>query len=119
MSNFVAWTLFFVGIAHLVFGFVRFKKPLVRAASAGFINQFQEIEAYAAFWFLMSGPPLMLSGHLAIHAVAAGDHSSLQLIGIYTFVSAVIGAIAFPKSPFWVPLVLSPFLVAAGYGMLS
>ncbi len=119
MANIVAWALFFVGIIHLVFGIVRFKRQLAQAVSAGFINQFKEIEAYAAFWFLMSGPPLMLSGHIALHAIAVGDFYSLKTIGIYTFISAIIGVIAFPKSPCWAPLVLSPLLIAAGYGGLQ
>jgi membrane glycosyltransferase len=42
----------------------------------------------------------------------------LRIVGIYTLVSSVVGVIAFPKSPFWALLLLSPLLIAAGYGLL-
>ncbi|TFC93253.1 hypothetical protein E3T28_11890 [Cryobacterium sinapicolor] len=117
MSTIAAWILFFLGLAHIAFGIVKFRKHIAHAISGGFINKFKETEAYGAFWFLMSGPPLMLSGQIAVHAISVGDFYALKVIGIYTLVSAVIGVIAFPKSPFWGMVVLAPLLIAAGYGV--
>lgn len=54
MSKAVAWAVFVLGIAHIVFGIVRFKVPLAEAVSAGFIGQFREPEVRrTAFWFIM------------------------------------------------------------------
>jgi uncharacterized protein DUF6463 len=114
MSKVVAWAVFAVGVAHIVFGLVRFKAPLAEALAAGFIDQFRHSEArQAAFWFLMCGPLLMLVGHMAVRAVAAGDQAVLRIIGSYALAAAVVGIAAFPKSPLWSLLVLAIALIAA------
>lgn len=119
MSNTVAWALFILGIAHILFGIARFKGPLAEAVAGGFVGQFKEPEVRrTAFWFLMCGPLLMLAGHVAIHAVAVGDLALLRIIGAYAFASSVVGVAAFPRSPLWALFFLSPMLLAAGYGLL-
>jgi uncharacterized membrane protein HdeD (DUF308 family) len=119
MSNIVAWAQLTLGVIHIVFGIIRFKAPLADAVSAGFIGQFQVPEARrTAFWFLMCGPLLILSGHIAVHAVTVNDLALLRIVGIYTLLSSIVGVVAFPKSPFWCSIVLSPLLIAAGYGLL-
>ena len=115
MSKLAAWSLFALGIAHVVFGVLRFKSPLSDAIAAGFIGQFAEPELRrTAFWFIMVGPLLVLVGHIAIRAVAADDHALLKVIGSYGFVTAVVGIAAFPKSPLWLLLIVSLALIYAG-----
>jgi Family of unknown function (DUF6463) len=117
MSKGVAWAVFVIGIAHIVFGIIRFKIPLAEAVAAGFVGQFKEPEIRrTAFWFIMCGPLLMLVGHLAIRAVAAGDRPLLKVIGIYALISSAIGIAAFPMSPLWLLFVLSLVLIASGRG---
>lgn len=119
MANAVVWFMFLLGIAHIFFGFVKFKEPVAGAFSAGFLGQFAVPEARrTAFWFLIFGPLLMLAGHVGIHAVAAGDLVLLRILGFYAFATAVLGVAAFPKSPFWAPLFVAPVQIAIGYGLL-
>jgi hypothetical protein len=119
MANAVAWGLFALGVAHIVFGLVKFRGPLADALSAGFVGQFQVPEVRrTAFWFMVCGPFLMLAGHAAIHAVSVGDLALLKLIGLYATLTSLIGVAAFPKSPFWGALLLSPLLLAAGHGLI-
>lgn len=119
MANAAAWFMFFLGIAHIVFGLVRFKGPVIDAVAAGYIGKFAAPEVRrTAFWFLIFGPLLMLAGQVGIHAVAQGDLALLRMLGIYAFAIAVLGVTAFPKSPFWAPLFVAPVLVAVGYGWL-
>ncbi|MCE9573543.1 MAG: DUF6463 family protein [Deltaproteobacteria bacterium] len=119
MSIVVAWLLFGLGVAHVAFGLVKFKAPLAAAASAGFVGQFQVPEVRrTAFWFTLFGLPLMLAGHIAVHAVGVRDHALLKVIGGYVLLTSLIGVLAIPRSPFWAPLVLGPLLLAAGYGWL-
>lgn len=119
MAIIFAWILFGLGIGHIVFGLFKFKTPISEAISAGFIGQFQTPEIRrTAFWFLIGGPLLMLIGHIAIHAATTGDLEVLKIIGIYLFVMSVIGVTAFPKSPILTTLILSPFFIAIGYGLL-
>ena len=119
MAKGIAWAVFILGLAHVVFGILRFQAPLADAVAAGFIDQFKEHEVRrTAFWFLMCGPLLMLIGHLAIRAVAAGDRPVLKVIGVYALISSAIGIAAFPASPLWVLFFLSVLLIAAGYGRL-
>lgn len=120
MPHLAAWLTFALGLAHLVFGLVKYKKPLAEAVSAGYIGQFAAPAPEArrtAFWFVIFGPLLMAAGHVAIHAVAVGDLALLQILGIYVLVTALAGIAAFPKSPFWAALLLGPWLIATGYGL--
>ena len=120
MSNITAWAVFYLGVAHIVFGVVRFRVPLAAAVMAGFAGQFMRPEARrTAFWFLMCGALFMLAGHVAVHAVAVGDLKLLKVIGIYLFISSLIGVVAFPISPLWGPLLLSLLLMASGYGLMA
>ena len=119
MAHVAAWLMFFLGIAHIVFGLIRFKEPVADAVSDGFIGRFAVPEVRrTAFWFLIFGPMLMLAGHVGIHAAAQGDLALLRILGIYALVIAIVGVAAFPKSPFWAPLLVAPVLIAAGFGLL-
>jgi hypothetical protein len=119
MAATIAWALLALGVAHIAYGLVKFKVPLAEAAAAGIIGQFKAPEIRrTAFWFLMCGPLLILSGHVAVHAVAVGDFALLRIVGVYLLISSAAGVIVFPKSPLWALLLLSPALIAAGYGLL-
>lgn len=119
MSKIVAWAVFVLGAAHIVFGIVRFEAPLADAVFAGFSGQFAAPEIRrTAFWFVMCGPLLMLVGHLAIRASSVGDHGLLGIIGVYMLVFGVVGVMAFPASPLWALPVLAPLLIAVGKGWL-
>ncbi|NRF65534.1 hypothetical protein HLB44_00920 [Aquincola sp. S2] len=112
MALTLAWSLFALGIAHVVFGVLRFKEPLLGALADGFVGQFSAHESRrTAFWFLMAGPQLMLAGQVALHAVSHGQPGLLRLIGVYLLVCSAIGVAAFPKSPLPVALVLSVLLL--------
>lgn len=39
-------------------------------------------------------------------------------VGLVRFKGPLLGVTAFPRSPFWAPLLVSPVLVAAGYGLV-
>ena len=120
MANFISWTLFALGVAHIAFGLVRFQTALIEACRAGFAGQFKAPEVRrSAFWFLMCGPLLMLTGQVAVHAVAMSDLWLLKVIGAYLLVTCGIGVAAFPKSPLWAPLLLSPLFMLAGYGVIG
>ncbi|MFC6689780.1 hypothetical protein ACFQD2_00235 [Pseudomonas lini] len=61
----------------------------------------------------------MLAGQTAIHAVAVGDLALLKIVGIYVFVISIICVIAVPGSGFWAMLLVSPLIIAAGYGLYA
>ncbi len=112
-----AWSLLILGVAHIAFALVRFKRPLYEAVKDGFIGKFALPELRrTAFWFLIFGLPLMAAGHAAVHAVSAGDLVLIRILGYYVSVTSIIGALAFPKSPFSASLIVAVMLVAAGYG---
>ena len=118
-SSVIAWLLFVLGVAHVVVGLIKFRGPLRDAVAAGFVGEFQSPEVrLTAFWFTLFGLPLMLAGHVAVHAAAVGDLGQLRVVGGYVLVTSIVGVVAIPKSPFWVPLALSPLLLAAGSGWL-
>lgn len=119
MASVLAWLLFALGVAHLSFGVLKYRSALAGAISSGFVGRFKEPEERrTAFWFTIFALPLMLVGQIAVHAAAQADLGVLRLIGIYLLVTSVVGVAAFPRSPFWGPLLLAPFLVAVGYGLI-
>jgi uncharacterized protein DUF6463 len=119
VANVVAWVLFALGVGHIAYGLVKFNVPLSEAFAAGFVGQFMAPEVRrTAFWFLVVGPLLMLAGHAAVHAVATADLALLKLIGFYVLAISILGVSAFPLTPFLATLIVSPLLIAAGYGLL-
>jgi hypothetical protein len=120
MIAIAAWTILLLGIGHTLLGFYWFRKPLREAMAEGLIGRFTELPARRlAFWFIIFGPLLILAGHIAIHAAATADLTLLKMTGAYLFVTCVLGTIALPKSPFALVLLLSPVLVAGGYGWIG
>jgi hypothetical protein len=120
MANAVVWFVFALGVAHMVFGLVKFKAPLAEVVAAGFVDQFKHSELRrTAFWFLIFGPLVMLAGHAGVRAVAVGDLGLLRILGFYMLAIGLVGVLAFPKSPFWGALTASPLLIAVGYGWVS
>ena len=119
MASILAWILFGLGIGHIAFGLFKFKESISEAISSGFVAQFQTPEIRrTAFWFLITGFLVMLTGNITIHAATTGDLEILKITGIYLFVMSAIGVAAFPKSPISATLILSPLLIATGYGLL-
>jgi hypothetical protein len=120
MSIVVAWTLFALGLAHIAFGITKFKAPFAAAVSAGFVGQFRSHEdRRTALWFTILGPLFMLAGNVAIHAVKIGDLAQLKIVGFYVLFTSIICVVAVPRSGFWATLIVSPLLIAAGYGLVS
>lgn len=118
MSNIVAWTLFTLGVLHIPFGIIKFKTAFAAAVGGGFVDQFRAHEdRRAALWFTMLGPLFMLAGQAAVHAVAVGDLALLKMVGIYVLLISTICVVAVPKSGFWATLLISPLIIAAGYGL--
>ena len=115
-----AWTVFALGLAHVVVGLVFFRHQFAGAFAEGWIGRFQGIDSRrVAFWFTVCGPLAMMGGHIAVRAVHAGDLPLVAVIGYYLAAVALAGVTALPKSPFWAVLALAPVLIAGGHGWLG
>jgi hypothetical protein len=115
-----AWAVVLLGIAHTLYGLVRFKQPIEDAVRAGFVGQFAGIDSRRlAFWFTIVGPLLVMGGQVALHAAHRSDLELLKIVGTYMLVTSATGVLALPKSPFWIALALGPVFVAGGYGWLA
>ena len=120
MPKLIAWTFWGLGIAHLMYGAMRYKLPLRDALVEGYCNRFSQTEARrAAFWFMAFGPLLMLAGHTMVHAVSIGDLALVRIIGWYQLFIGLAGLLAFPKSPFVMASALAPLVLCVGYGVLT
>jgi hypothetical protein len=120
MAHTIAWFMVFLGLGHIAYGLRKFRAPLRAAWADGYIGQFAATEERrTAFWFLIFGPLIVLTGHTALHALDAGDLTLLKIVGSYLLLTSVLGAAAFPTSPFWVALPAGPLLIAAGYGLVA
>jgi uncharacterized membrane protein HdeD (DUF308 family) len=120
MAHTVAWFMVLLGLGHVAYGARKYAAPLRAAWSDGYIGQFAASEERrTAFWFMIFGPLVALAGHAALHAAATGDLVLLRIVGSYLLLTGVLGAAAFPKSPFWAAVPAGPLLIATGYGWLS
>lgn len=120
MAHTVAWFVVLLGLGHMAYGVRKYATPLRAAWASGYIGQFAAtVERRTAFWFMVFGPLLVLTGHVALHAATTGDLALLKIVGSYLLFTGVLGAAAFPRSPFWAALPAGPLLIAAGYGWLS
>lgn len=112
-----SWALVALGVAHIAFGLVKYRAPLRQAMSEGFVGRFPETGARrTAFWFVLFGLPLVLAGHVAVHAAGHGDLALIRVVAAYVFVSSLIGVAAIPRSPFPLALLVSVMLALAGCG---
>ncbi|WP_198087457.1 DUF6463 family protein [Variovorax sp. E3] len=116
----VSWFVLALGIVHCVLGLVVFRKPIAAALGEGLVDRFSGIpERRVAFWFTIFGPLLIMSGHIAVLATQDGNLALLRVVGVYLLVVSALGAVALPKSPFSVTIVLAALLVAGSFGWLA
>lgn len=115
-----SWALFALGIAHILTGLVLFRQPLGEALRDGFFGQFASTPSRRlAFWFTIFGPLVAMGGQVALHAAYTSDLELLKIVGFYVLATSVVALMAVPKSPFWIPLVVAPVLIAGGFGWLG
>ena len=112
-----AWSLFALGVGHVVVTLVLFRRPLLAALKGGWMGQFEApTSRRVAFWFAVFGPLLMLTGQVAVHAVSVHDLALLNTLGVYLIVLGLFGALALPRSPFWGAVLIGPVLLAGAHG---
>lgn len=114
-----SWMLFSLGIAHILFGFIKYRSPIKDAIVDGFVGKFGGSDSRRlAFWFTILGPALALIGQVAVHSVNIGDYEIVKTIGFYLLGISILGVLAFPKSPLWAVLLLAPIFIAGGFGWI-
>jgi hypothetical protein len=119
MSPVFPWLLFALGLGHVFYGLLKFRRPILDAVAAGFVGKFGAPEIRrSAFWFVMFGPLLILAGQVAIHAASINDAYLMRVIGSYLLSVSTIGVCALPKSPFLAGLVISLLLLGVGFGFI-
>jgi uncharacterized membrane protein len=115
----LAWVIVALGIIHCLLGFILFRQPIAAAIKEGLFGRFVGIiERRVAFWFTIFGPMLLLSGHVLVNATSNNNFSLVRIVSSYLFAVSIIGAIASPKSPFSVTLIVTGLLMAASFGMI-
>jgi len=119
-ATYAAWALIVLGALHVIFGLMRFRTPLRAALSEGLIGSFASDDSRRlAFWFILTGPFLLLVGQLGLREALAGDLGAIQLIGFYLLGVSIMGGGLFPKSPLWSILQVGAALIAAGLGWVA
>ena len=119
MSATLPWTLFALGVGHILYGCVKFRAPLLEAITSGVVGKFSVPEVRrTAFWFVMFGPLLMLAGQVAIYAASIGDVHLIRLVGAYLLGVSVVGIFALPRSPFLAGIAISSLLLASSCGYI-
>lgn len=116
MILFLSWCLFGLGVAHILMGLVKHRRPIAQAVSEGLFGKFAGIdERRIAFWFTIFGVLLTMAGHVAVDAAGAGNLALVRLVAGYVLAVAAIGTAALPKSPFPLALGVAAALLAATF----
>ena len=100
----VGTSLIAIGVLHVVFAVARFREPLTEIVTNGLVGGAETPEQFGAFWFLIAGPLMLLSGLAARSQEAAGSPPGASF-GWLLLGSAGLGAAVFPVSGFWLLLV--------------
>lgn len=102
MMLLAAQYLIVIGIAHVAFGMVRYRRTLVAALREGWAGCFSHSDKrLVAFWFIAAGPLISLIGALLRHAALTNDPVMAFPTGVVLAILAVVGIADFPKSPRW------------------
>ena len=71
MTRVVGWVLLMGGVGHIATGYVVFREQLVAIFRAGFVNAIlPHFDRRAAFWFILFGVMVSMSGHIVLAAGA-------------------------------------------------
>lgn len=95
-----------IALIHMVMAFVLFPGGLARIASAGAFGggdwAFSDLEALAAFWFLVFAFPTLALG-VAVHASWRSTQSvpGARSIGAVLLISVLASGIVLPVSGLW------------------
>lgn len=109
-----------LGVLHVIFGLIQFKVEIREVIAEGFVGRFMRSDKRRlAFWFILVGPLLTLIGQVALHAIHIGDVGLILTIGLYLLGAALVGVLAFPKSPLWGLVPPSLIFIAAGYAWIT
>ncbi len=120
MVAIAAYYMIALGALHVLFGLIRFRKPLSEAFREGFVARFEQSDARRlAFWFIAVGPLMSLLGQAALDVYGAGDLQLIATMGVTLFVVGVIGVLAFPRSPLWSLFPPSLTFIAGGFNLLG
>jgi hypothetical protein len=112
----VGYLLIAVGVAHAVTGIAKYHQPLAAMLQEGFVDAVRpHLDRLLAFWFMLFTAILFLAGHITLHAAASRSTYLVRLTGWYLLIIGAIGALAIPKSPFWIAVVIAPVLLWSGY----
>ncbi len=116
MIKLAGYLLISLAIGHTIVGAVLFRDTLAMLIRDGVFDAVMpHLERRAAFWFLMFGFMLFLCGQITLYAAESNDTYLLRIIGFYVFTMGVIGAIAMPKSPFLVAILIGSYLLWSSY----
>jgi hypothetical protein len=99
-------------VAHTVVGVILYRRPLASIIGDGVLNAVDpHIDRRAAFWFLLFGPVLVMTGRLADSAVRRGDAATAGMVARNLLGVGIAGAAAMPLSGFWLLIGISALML--------
>jgi len=106
------------GIGHIVTGLVIFREQLAAIFRDGFVDAvLPHYDRRAAFWFILFGAMVVMTGHVIVHAVARGDGQLLKVVGWYLLGISSIGTLAMTRSPSWGLIAIALTVLWSAYRM--
>ena len=118
MIRVLGWVLFLGGLGHIATGYVVFREQLSAIFRAGFVNAvLPHFDRRAAFWFILFGVMVSMSGHIVLEAGASGNASVLKVVGWYLLGVSIVGTLAMTRSPSRFLIPISCLLLWSAYSL--
>lgn len=117
MTPIFAYALMALAVGHVFVGYMMYRGAIHALFRDGYVGAAAgHPDRLLAFWFVLFSATLLLLGHLILYATKIDDKALLSTLAIYVGAIGVAGALALPRSPFWVAVVIAPLLLwqAAG-----
>lgn len=119
LSRYSGSLMIATGVVHTVYGVRAFTKPLAAIHKAGYLNAVDpDRDRQLAFWFLLSGASMMVTGQLARWAHReTGDLPAA--LGWNMLVMSGVGVVLMPASGFWLFIPQALIVLSASRGKVT
>jgi hypothetical protein len=101
-----------LAVAHAAFGVAVYRRELGEIAADGMIGAVpHHSDRAAALWFIGSAFPGWLVGQYVDLAAATGDWRAVRRAGLLGTGAGLAGALAMPRSPMWIQVLICAQIV--------
>ncbi|MBT8079273.1 MAG: hypothetical protein KJO31_11910 [Gammaproteobacteria bacterium] len=106
-----AYVLMVLAVGHVTVGYAMYRDAIHALFRDGYFGAAAgHPDRLLAFWFILFSATLMLLGQLVLYSARTQDKTLLLILSLYIGLIGITGALALPRSPFLVAVIIAPVL---------